>query len=242
MIPFRDNVPSRGYPIITILIIAANITVFMYQFLLPSEALNRFLFEYGVVPAKLQLIGQQPVQITTGFGLSILASMFLHGGLFHLIGNMWFLIGNMWFLWIFGDNIEDRMGSIRFLFFYFLCGILATWTHILFNLDSQIPTIGASGAVSGVLGAYLVSYPFARVLTMVPLFLLWPVVELPAILVLGSWFLIQLLHGTASLGETSQLMSGIAWWAHIGGFISGTVLIGMFARRPVRRYYWNRTG
>ncbi len=235
MIPFRDNVPSRGYPIITILIIAANITVFIYQFLLPSEALNRFLFEYGVVPAKLQLIGQQPVQITTGFGLSILASMFLHGGLFHLIGNMWFL-------WIFGDNIEDRMGSIRFFFFYFLCGILATWTHILFNLDSQIPTIGASGAVSGVLGAYLVSYPFARVLTMVPLFLLWPVVELPAILVLGSWFLIQLLHGTASLGETSQLMSGIAWWAHIGGFISGTVLIGMFARRPVRRYYWNRTG
>ena len=235
MIPFRDNVPSRGYPIITVLIIVANITVFLYQFFLPSEALDRFLFEYGVVPAKLQLIGQHPVQVTTGLGVSVLASMFLHGGLFHLVGNMWYL-------WIFGDNTEDRMGSIRFFFFYFLCGILATWTHILFNLDSQIPTIGASGAVSGVLGAYLVSYPFARVLTLVPLFLLWPVVELPAILVLGSWFFIQLLNGTASLGETSQLMSGVAWWAHIGGFVSGTALIGMFARRPVRRYYWSRTG
>ena len=230
MIPFRDNISSRHYPIVTLLIIFVNITVFLYQFSLTSETLQHFLFKYGVVPAKLQLIGQDPVLVITGFSISILTSMFLHGGLLHLSGNILYL-------WIFGDNIEDRMGSIRFLFFYLLCGILGSGTHALFNLDNQIPAIGASGAISGVLGAYLLSYPFAKIRTIIPLFLFWPIVELPAILVLGSWFFIQLFNGTTSLNETSQVMGGVAWWAHIGGFIAGTVLIGLFSRYPVRHYH-----
>ena len=230
MIPFRDNISSRHYPIVTLVIILANITIFLYQFSLTSEDLHNFLFRYGVVPAKLQLIGQNPVLVITGFGISIIASMFLHGGLLHLSGNILYL-------WIFGDNIEDRMGSIRFIFFYFLCGILGSGTHVLFNLDNQIPAIGASGAISGVLGAYLLSYPFAKIRTIIPLFLFWPIIELPAILVLGSWFFIQLFNGTTSLNETSQVMNGVAWWAHIGGFIAGTVLIRLFSRYPIRHYH-----
>ena len=231
MIPFRDNIPSRRYPLVTVAIILGNVAVFTYQLSLPSETLEGFLFLHGVVPAKLRLIGQYPVEIFINLGTSTLAAMFLHGGVLHLLGNMWYL-------WVFGDNVEERMGSFRFLLFYLLCGILASVTHVLFNLDSQIPTIGASGAVAGVLGAYLVSYPFARVLTLIPLFLFWPIVQLPAILVLGSWFLVQLLNGTASLSGAASMMGGVAWWAHIGGFVAGLSLVAVFASRPARRYYW----
>ena len=157
--------------------------------------------------------------------------MFLHAGWFHLIGNMWFL-------WIFGDNVEDRLGHFRFLVFYLICGALASLAHILFNLNSVIPSVGASGAVAGVLGAYLVTYPFARVLTLIPLFFLWPVVELPAILVLGFWFLVQLLNGTAPVAVASETAGGVAWWAHIGGFLAGIVLLLILAKPPTRRYYW----
>ena len=231
MIPFRDNIPSRRYPLVTMAIILGNVAVFAYQFSLPSETLEGFLFLYGVVPAKLRLIGQYPVEVFTNLGTSTLATMFLHGSVFHLLGNMWYL-------WVFGDNVEDRIGSFRFLLFYLLCGLLASATHVLSNLDSQIPTIGASGAVAGVLGAYLVSYPFARILTLIPLFLFWPIVQLPAILVLGSWFLVQLLNGTASLSGATNMMSGVAWWAHIGGFVAGLFPIAVFAPHPTRRYYW----
>jgi membrane associated rhomboid family serine protease len=144
----------------------------------------------------------------------------------------------MWYLWIFGDNVEDRMGHFRFLVFYLLCGLLAGGAHLLFNLESSIPSIGASGAVAGVLGAYLLSYPFARVATIIPLFLLWPIVELPAVLVLGVWFLVQLSSGFAALSVAAQAAGGIAWWAHIGGFLSGMLLIGIFARPVRRRYEW----
>lgn len=228
MIPLRDNIPSRRYPVVTVAIIVANVFAFFYELSLPSPVLKDFLDSYGMVPANLQLY---PVPVLTNFGISLVTAMFLHGGFVHLLGNMWYL-------WIFGDNVEERMGSARFLFFYMLCGILAGLAHIPFNLNSPVPTIGASGAVAGVLGAYLVSYPFARVSTFIPLFFLWTTVELPAILVLGSWFFIQLFNGTASLSAASSMMGGVAWWAHIGGFISGIVLIGAFARPTVRRYYW----
>jgi membrane associated rhomboid family serine protease len=224
MIPFRDDVKAKRYPIVTILIILANLGVFLYELSLPSQDLGQLIVHYGVVPA-------EPSSLPLAHPITMLTAMFLHGGWFHLIGNMWFL-------WIFGDNIEDRMGHMRFLFFYLLCGLIASGAHILSAPQSTVPSIGASGAVAGVLGAYLVSYPLARILTLIPLFLIWPIVELPAIVVLGSWFLIQLFNGTSAVAATLETEGGIAWWAHVGGFLAGMVLVGVFARRPVQRYSW----
>ncbi len=230
MIPFKDNVPSRRFPVITVMLILANVAAFLYEMSLPSEVLDDFFFSYGIVPSKLQLGGQSAIPLFAYIGISLVTSMFLHGGIIHLLGNIWFL-------WIFGDNVEDRMGPLRFLFFYLLCGVLAGGAHVLFNLTSRIPTIGASGAVAGVLGAYLISYPLARVSTLLPLLIIWPVVELPALLLLGFWFSVQLFNGTFSIGAASGMTGGVAWWAHIGGFLSGVILIWLFAREPARRDY-----
>ena len=231
MIPFRDNIPSRRYPFVTVGLILVNAVAFLYELSLSPQDLRELIDTSAVTPARLSLTGQGPVENVGVFVASSLSGMFLHGGWFHLIGNMWYL-------WIFGDNVEDRIGHLRFLIFYLLCGALASLAHILFNLESSIPSVGASGAVAGVLGAYLISYPFARVLTLVPLFLIWPVVKLPAVLVLGFWFLVQLLNGTASVAVASQTAGGIAWWAHIGGFLSGVVLIPILAKAPHSRYHW----
>ncbi|MFB3906570.1 MAG: rhomboid family intramembrane serine protease [Acidobacteriota bacterium] len=231
MIPFRDNIPSRRYPLITLLIIVVNVLVFFYQLSLPTRALEQFVSLYGVVPARLQLTGQYPVQVFSMTFTALFVSMFLHGGWLHLIGNMWYL-------WIFGDNVEDRMGHFRFLLFYLLCGIAASSAHIVFNLHSRVPSIGASGAIAGVLGAYVLSYPFARVLTLVPFLIVWPVVELPALLVLGSWFFVQLLNGSAAITTTTETAGGVAWWAHIGGFVAGMILLAVFAQKRPRRYTW----
>lgn len=231
MIPFRDNIPSRRYSFVTAGLILANAVTFLYELSLSPEDLRALIDTSGVTPTRLSMTGQGPVENVGVFVASSLSGMFLHGGWFHLIGNMWYL-------WIFGDNVEDRIGHLRFLIFYLLCGALASLSHILFNLGSSVPSVGASGAVAGVLGAYLISYPFARVLTLVPLFLIWPVVELPAVLVLGFWFLVQLLNGTASVAVASETAGGIAWWAHIRGFLAGIVLIMMLAKAPERRYYW----
>lgn len=227
MIPFRDNVPSRLFPITTLFLVLANVAAFLYELSLDRH-LNAFIFQFGIIPARF-VLPPSPALVSQN-GADILVSMFLHAGWIHLIGNMWFL-------WIFGDNVEDLMGHSRFFFFYLMCGVAGAFLHIYFNLGSRVPSIGASGAVAGVLGAYLVSYPLARVLTLVPLFFLWPVVELPAILVLGSWFLIQLLNGAASLEGSMQGREPVAWWAHIGGFVSGIVLLGFFksrSRNPIR--------
>ncbi len=231
MIPFRDNIPSRRYSFVTAGLILANAVTFLYELSLSPEDLRALIDTSGVTPTRLSMTGQGPVENAGVFVASSLSGMFLHGGWFHLIGNMWYL-------WIFGDNVEDRIGHLRFLIFYLLCGALASLSHILFNLGSSVPSVGASGAVAGVLGAYLIRYPFARVLTLVPLFLIWPVVELPAVLVLGFWFLVQLLNGTASVAVASETAGGIAWWAHIRGFLAGIVLIMMLAKAPERRYYW----
>ncbi|HXK62391.1 MAG TPA: rhomboid family intramembrane serine protease [Acidobacteriota bacterium] len=231
MIPFRDNIPSRRYPLVTLLIIIVNIAAFVYQLTLPPQELKQLVGLYGVVPARLLSTAEYPVQILRITATSLVVSMFLHGGWFHLIGNMWYL-------WIFGDNVEDRMGHFRFLLFYLLCGFAASFVHILFNLNSPIPSIGASGAIAGVLGAYFVSYPFARVLTLVPFFFIWPVVELPALIVLGSWFFVQLLNGSAAVIAAAQTTGGVAWWAHIGGFLAGMILLGVFAQKRPRRYSW----
>ncbi len=209
----------------TVTLIIINVAVFIYELSLPWEELDDLISTYGVVPSKLQLVAHDPVRVLGEMAGSLATTTLLHAGFVHLLGNLWYL-------WIFGDNVEDRMGPIRFLLFYLSCGILAGATHIVFNLNSPVPTIGASGAVAGVLGAYLVSYPFARVLTLLPFFIIWPVVELPAILVLGFWFVVQIFNGTAAVGSASDMMGGVAWWAHIGGFISGILLLRVFASRP----------
>jgi len=157
----------------------------------------------------------------SGALLSALTSMFLHGGLLHLLGNMWYL-------WLFGDNVEDRLGHGRFVLFYLLTGLLAAVIHLFANPTSAVPTVGASGAIAGVLGGYAISFPYARIIVLLPLFWLWPLVELPAMVVLGFWFVIQFLSGTASLYTIADGGGGVAWWAHIGGFVAGFALMKLF--------------
>ncbi len=233
MIPFKDNVPARSYPLVTILLIGANLFVFLYEMSLPAGDLEGFFQLNALVPVRIKEIGALPLSTGLAMTRNALFSMFLHAGWLHLIGNMWYL-------WIFGDNIEDRMGHLRFLCFYLLCGGLASATHIAYHSDSTVPAVGASGAVAGVLGAYLICYPFARILTIVPLILVWPMIELPAIVVLGFWFAVQVVNGTAGLAADSIESGGIAWWSHIGGFFAGAVLIKIFSRPETRRYKWEK--
>ncbi len=234
MIPYRDDVPSRTLPLMTILLIVANVLVFVYQLSLPAPRLQAFIQFNGFVPARLGGLAQHPVDTVAITARSLLGSQFLHGGWLHLIGNMLYL-------WVFGDNVEDRMGPLRFLGFYLLCGVLAGLAHLIANPGSPVPAIGASGAVAGVLGAYLLCHPFARISTIIPLFLFWPVVELPAILVLGSWFVVQLFNGAAAIGVSAET-SGVAWWAHVGGFLAGLALLGRFERLRARRHRYGTVG
>jgi Uncharacterized membrane protein (homolog of Drosophila rhomboid) len=187
--------------------------------------LNSFFMTYGVVPVHVYSWpgSDEPFSALLQ---PLFTSMFLHAGWLHLIGNMWYL-------WIFGDNVEDRLGHIRYLVFYFACGVGAGVVHILLNPNSTVPSVGASGAIAGVLGAYLVSYPFARILTLVPIFFFFQVIEIPALIVLGLWFVMQFFYGTASLtATTSAAGGGVAWWAHVGGFVIGIILVGRLARKP----------
>jgi membrane associated rhomboid family serine protease len=227
MIPFRDNIPSRSFPIINIGIIVANVLVFFYELTLGPQ-LEPFIAHYGVVPAAVFAWPQSNLPFSA-LAVPFLTSMFLHGGWLHLIGNMWYL-------WIFGDNVEDRLGHFTYLIFYILCGIGAGIVHTILNYDVTVPSIGASGAIAGVLGAYLVSYPFARVLTLVPVVFFFPIIEIPAIIVLGFWFVMQFLYGATSLASATAASGGVAWWAHVGGFIVGMILVGLFPRKDRPRY------
>jgi len=232
MIPFRDNIPSRSTPVITVAIIAVNVVAFLYELTL-GRSLERFMELYGVVPALVFAWPQSDLPFTA-IVIPFITSMFLHGGWLHLFGNMLYL-------WIFGDNVEDRLGHFPFLIFYLLCGVGAGIVHTIFNASSFVPSIGASGAIAGVLGAYVVSYPFARVLTLVPIFVFFQVIEIPALIVLGFWFVMQLFSGTAALATTTSASSGgVAWWAHVGGFVIGMVLVGLFPRKDRPRYDYTR--
>jgi len=199
----------------TLALILANVLVFLYELSLGSAAIERFFFHYGVVPARLELA------LTTGrerFAdalLPLFTSMFLHGGWLHIIGNMWFL-------WVFGIVVEDRLGRLRYLVFYVVCGLGAALTQTIVSWGSHVPTIGASGAISGVMGAYLVLFPGSQVLTLIPLVIFWFTVRLPTILMIGYWFLIQFFSGVVSL--QARNMGGVAFWAHVGGFLLGGVL------------------
>lgn len=224
MIPLKDTVRARSFPIVNWILIGANILVFLFEVSLGSNA-ETFIAAMGVVPARLL---DAP---SLGQVLTIFTSMFLHGGWLHLLSNMLAL-------YIFGDNVEDRVGHGRYLVFYLLCGLIAALTHIAFNSNSPVPTIGASGAISGVLGAYFILYPRARVYTLVPLFILPWFVEIPAIVYLGFWFLSQLFNGTLAIVSSAQAYGGVAFWAHVGGFLAGLLLVKLFEqRRYIRRAY-----
>jgi membrane associated rhomboid family serine protease len=221
MIPIHDTLRSSTYPVVTHLLIGVNLAVFLFQMTLGPE-LERFIYFYGLVPARYSVpriagyfsLGQQL--------FALLSFMFLHGG-------FWHLLGNMWSLYIFGDNVEDHLGPLRYLGFYLLCGLVSGLTHMLLNVDSNVPTIGASGAIAGVMGAYFLLHPRARILTLIPIFFIPYFIEIPAFFFLGVWLLLQFLNATASHSG----MTGIAWWAHIGGFLCGMVLVKVLERLPV---------
>ena len=219
MFPIRDENPTHRTPVVTIALIAANVLVFIWQLLLPPRGAAAAVYSLGLIPAVLFGSVELPAEIrTVPTALTPLTSMFLHGGFLHLAGNMLYL-------WVFGDNIEDRMGRGRFLVFYVLCGIAAALAQALPDPRSEIPMIGASGAVSGVLGAYLLLYPRAPVLVVIPLLIVLYTVHVPALIVLGLWFVGQLLSSLAQQGE-----AGVAFRAHVGGFLAGLLLIRLFAR------------
>ena len=218
MFPYKDDNPTKSFPSVTIGIIVLNIVVFILQVLSSGDG-QRIVFAYGAIPHNIvSLESTQPIHPF----LTIVTSMFMHGGLFHIFGNMLYL-------WIFGNNIEDRIGHFRFIIFYFFCGIIAAFSHTLAAADSNVPMIGASGAVSGVLGAYLLLFPYARVHTVIFLGFFVQTVQIPALIVIGFWAIIQIVNGLITQGLLNQ--GGVAWFAHVGGFIAGLVTIKLWLPR-----------
>jgi len=226
MIPLRDANPSHSFPFVTVGLIAANTLIFFYEMGL-GPALNRFILSYGFVPAVyFHLSHNEPWNLPARF-LPMVTSMFLHGGLMHLIGNMWTL-------WIFGDNVEERLGRGRYLLYYLVCGLAACYLHYLTGPRSGVPVVGASGAIAGVMGGYFVLFPRARIVTLVPIFIFLQIMTLPAVFFLAFWFFIQLLNGTVA--SAASFGGGVAWWAHVGGFIAGALMT--LPNRKTRHYYY----
>ncbi|MBW2167025.1 MAG: rhomboid family intramembrane serine protease [Deltaproteobacteria bacterium] len=220
MIPIRDTIPTKTYPIVNNALIAINVAAFLVE-LSQGPGLERFIYIYGLVPARYT-IPQIASYFTTGQQfVSLITFMFLHGG-------FWHLLGNMWSLYIFGDNIEERLGPLRYLTFYMICGLASGLSHLVFNYNSTMPTIGASGAIAGVMGAYFILFPKAKILTLIPIFFIPYFIEIPAFFFLGIWFVFQFLSAAGSHGQ----MAGIAWWAHIGGFIFGIIFLKLFLTLP----------
>jgi membrane associated rhomboid family serine protease len=229
MLPLRDNIPSRRYPVVTVLLIGLNLAAFGWELSL-GRRLPEALLPLGIIPVRYTVrevaglfsLGEQLAPFFT--------SMFLHGGWVHLLGNMWTL-------WVFGDNVEDGLGRGRYLVLYVFGGLAASLLHILTNPDSTVPTIGASGAIAAVMGAYFRLFPHAQVETLIPPFIFGPLFVVPAVVFLGWWFILQFLNGTLRLAADASALGGVAWWAHIGGFVFGAIL-GSLARP--KRQYWRR--
>ena len=218
MIPLRDIIPSRTTPVVTIALIVVNVLVFLYELAL-GRGVDAFTLYWGLVPAAFSWV-------------TVLTSMFLHGGFLHVAGNMLYL-------WIFGDNVEDRMGHGRFLVFYLLCGVAAALAQTITAPDSLVPMVGASGAIAGVMGAYFVLYPKSRIVTLVPLFFFFQIIEVPAILFLGIWFLMQFVSGLGSIVTVAaRSTGGIAFWAHVAGFVAGISGVVVFRRPERQRVEW----
>ena len=229
MLPLKDDIPTRSFPLITAGLIVANVVVYLYQFSLSLgpglegvRAAQAVVFEFGLIPCRLTDRCRAVAELPSPY-LTVFTSMFLHGGLFH-VG------GNMLYLWIFGNNVEDSMGRGRFLVFYLLCGLVAAAAQTLSDPGSRIPMIGASGAVSGVLGAYLLLYPHARVLTLVTFGFFIQFIRIPALIVIGFWAVVQFLNGVITF--TTPQRGGVAWLAHVGGFVAGLLLIHVFRTGP----------
>lgn len=268
MIPLRDYRPSRTFPAITVALIILNMLVFLYQGYLgtqgtvlndgipwqerelappafdprayrthllaggsprlyPLSRSDHFIAQYALIPAEFLRGVDLPPTIPLPIWLTLFTSMFLHGGFMHLLGNMLYL-------WIFGDNVEDAMGHVKFLLFYLLCGAVAAFTQMAIAPGSPVPQIGASGAIAGVLAAYFMLFPYARVLTLIPIFFFIRLVTVPAVFLLGFWFILQVISGAGSVGAAT----GVAWFAHIGGFLSGGLLVFLFKRRGVPVVLW----
>jgi membrane associated rhomboid family serine protease len=224
-IPLHDHIQRRTASVATLALIVLNVLVFLFELSLGPN-LDRLVFVFGIIPARYTAPHGLGPSHFEGLVVSALASMFLHGGWLHLIGNMLFLF-------VFGRSVEDRYGHLKFLMIYFVSGLAAAGAHILLNVGSRVPTIGASGAIAGILGAYLVCFPTARITTLIPLFFFFWSVEIPALFLLGYWFLIQFVAGFQMLAIQSATGSGVAWWAHVGGFVVGMVLVLLL--RPRRR-------
>jgi len=228
VIPLRDENPASRAPVITRALIVINVVFFLYELLIGSN-LRDFMFQWGLVPLRITWALERGTEPVIQAGTPLITSMFLHGGWMHLIGNMWYLA-------LFGDNVEDRLGRLRYLGFYLLAGLAGGLLHYAFNLQSRIPTVGASGAIAGVLGAYVVAFPRARVITLVPLFPFFQLMALPALVVLGFWFVFQFFTGALSLAWSANA-GGTAWWGHIGGFVFGAFVMALVGggRRPAPR-------
>ena len=222
MIPLKDKNPTQRVPVVNIELIVANIAVFLYEVSL-GPRIGQFFLTFGVVPSDI-VESFTSGRFRIGAVSPFFTSMFLHGGWLHLAGNMLYL-------WVFGDNVEDKLGHGRYLVFYLVCGLAASLLHVFIAPSSSMPTVGASGAISGILGAYLLMFPRARVVTVIPIFFFLQVAELPALVVLGFWFVMQFFSGLISLGYETGGMGGVAWWAHVGGFVAGLILI-----LPFRKY------
>ena len=239
MFPLKDTVPRREAPFVMWALIGVNALAFFFEHSLGGPAFARFIELFALIPARYT-----STEWSLAVGLDphsywpFLTYMFLHGGWLHIIGNMWFL-------WIFGDNVEDRMGHRRFLLFYLSCGVASVLFYMVIYPESTTPLIGASGAISGVMGAYILMFPTARVLTLIPIFIFPYIVELPSLIFIGFWFLFQLISGAFGMADPNA-GQGIAWWAHIGGFIAGMILLPLFKRRakayrpyfPDERTFW----
>jgi membrane associated rhomboid family serine protease len=228
MFPIRDNNPTNAVPVVTIILIALNSLMWIYEISLGSQ-IDHFILGYGLTPWRFTHYYLYQRGFWDNAVTPLFSSIFMHAGWLHIIGNMWFL-------WIFGDNVEDRLGRLNFMIFYLLCGIGASLTQVAFYPDARIPTVGASGAISGVLGAYLISFPNARILTLLIIFF----VEIPAFLFLIFWFVFQFMAAAAQAGA-AQNAGGVAYWAHMGGFVIGVALLWLMPKKPVRRirYGWN---
>lgn len=225
MLPIRDNIPSASFPVATLAIIILNAVAFLHEVQIGPTRLEDLMVNYAIIPARYT---QADVAHLFTFSQQIFAffsSMFLHGGWLHLLGNMWTL-------WIFGDNVEDRLGRANYVLFYLGGGVAAGLLHVVTNAGSLVPTVGASGAIAAIMGGYFRLYPFAKVETLIPPLFFGPIFSLPAVLFLGWWFLLQFWNGAASLTGRGSGFGGIAWWAHIGGFIFGFAVCSFLRRRP----------